>query len=172
MPYIGNEEWIGLLEAKGILAEKQAWRPWYTEKGGGGKPPAGYATAYDVKGAPDKDFSFVTIRLAGHMVPSRFFAGPCLAACLRSHLHLLACTSTWSHRCVRPPVCAFMPPSCRVPSCLPLQPSSQRLRLHSFRDFSSVSHSKQPEGFLCVRVCRLSPACAAFSHLLVLIRSS
>ena len=72
MPYIGNEEWIGSLEAKGILTEKQAWRPWYAEKGGGGKPPAGYATAYDVKGAPDKDFSFVTIRLAGHMVPSKF----------------------------------------------------------------------------------------------------
>ena len=71
MPYVGNEEWIGSLEVKGILSEKQAWRPWYTEKGGGGKPPAGYATTYDVKGAPDFDFSFVTIRLAGHMVPSK-----------------------------------------------------------------------------------------------------
>ena len=31
--------------------------------------PAGYATTYNVTGAPH-DFSFVTIRLAGHMVPT------------------------------------------------------------------------------------------------------
>ena len=32
--------------------------------------PAGYVTTYTVSGAPDKDFSFLTIRLAGHMVPT------------------------------------------------------------------------------------------------------
>ena len=30
--------------------------------------PAGYATTYTVPAAPHLDFSFVTIRLAGHMV--------------------------------------------------------------------------------------------------------
>jgi carboxypeptidase C (cathepsin A) len=30
---------------------------------------AGYATTYNVTGAP-YDFSFVTVRLAGHMVPT------------------------------------------------------------------------------------------------------
>ena len=28
VPYIGNEEWIASLETSGVLAEKEAWRPW------------------------------------------------------------------------------------------------------------------------------------------------
>ena len=32
--------------------------------------PAGYLTTYNVTGAPGNDFSFLTIRLAGHMVPT------------------------------------------------------------------------------------------------------
>ena len=78
-------QWITSLETNGDLTEKDAWRPWYIKKGEG-SPPAGYVTTYNVAGAPDKDFSFVTIRLAGHMVPTfqpaaalafleRFFAG-------------------------------------------------------------------------------------------------
>ena len=69
VPYVGNEEWITSLEDSGALTEKDAWTPWYTEKNSG-KPPAGYVTTFTVAGAPDKDFSFVTIRLAGHMVPT------------------------------------------------------------------------------------------------------
>jgi len=70
VPYKGNEEWIDGLEAKGVLKEKEPWRPWYTGSKGGGRAPAGYVTTYDVNGAPGNDFSFVTIRLAGHMVPT------------------------------------------------------------------------------------------------------
>jgi len=77
VPYIGNEEWIASLETSGVLAEKDAWRPWYL-KVGAGKPPAGYVTTYTVAGASDKDFSFATIRLAGHMVPT-FQPAPALA---------------------------------------------------------------------------------------------
>ena len=69
VPYKGNEEWIDGLEAKGVLTEKEPWRPWYETKGSG-RAPAGYVTTYNVAGAPDKDFSFLTIRLAGHMVPT------------------------------------------------------------------------------------------------------
>jgi len=68
VPYKGNEEWIDGLEARGILSEKEAWRPWYASDGH--HAPAGYVTTYDVNGAPSLDFSFVTIRLAGHMVPT------------------------------------------------------------------------------------------------------
>ena len=80
VPYIGNAEWIESLEERGVLKEKHAWRPWYVDDKGrlGGKPPAGYVTSYDVAGAPDFDFSFATIRLAGHMVPT-FMPGASLA---------------------------------------------------------------------------------------------
>jgi len=68
VPYKGNEEWIDALEKEGTITEKEAWRPWYTTKGG--RAPAGYVTSYTVPSAPSLDFSFVTIRLAGHMVPT------------------------------------------------------------------------------------------------------
>jgi len=69
VPYKGNEEWIDALEAAGTIKETEAWRPWFTKKGGS-RAPAGYATSYSVPAAPSLDFSFVTIRLAGHMVPT------------------------------------------------------------------------------------------------------
>ena len=68
VPYIGNEEWTTDLAAKGVLSEKKAWHPWFTTPGA--PVPAGYATNYNVTGAPTKDFTFITIRLAGHMVPN------------------------------------------------------------------------------------------------------
>ena len=68
MPYKGNEQWIGELEAAGELKEKEPWRPWYTGKSS--SAPAGYVTTYTVPWHPLKDFAFVTIRLAGHMVPT------------------------------------------------------------------------------------------------------
>ena len=62
----GNEEWITDLENNGDLTQKEAWRPWYTENND--RAPSGYVTTYSATAA--HDFSFVTIRLAGHMVPT------------------------------------------------------------------------------------------------------
>jgi len=67
VPYIGNEEWIGGLEDKGVIEEKKAWTPWFAHRDAAS--PAGYITEYKVPGS-DKDFSFATIRLAGHMTPT------------------------------------------------------------------------------------------------------
>ena len=73
VPYKGNEELVTNLETAGSLVEKAPWQPWYAEKGSQ-KAPAGYVTTYDVPGKtfPSKgpDASFLTIRLAGHMVPT------------------------------------------------------------------------------------------------------
>ena len=69
MPYKGNEEWIDGLEAKGDLTQKAAWTPWFTGTQKGRRAPAGYVTTYHGSDA-SLDFSFVTIRLAGHMVPT------------------------------------------------------------------------------------------------------
>ena len=68
VPYKGNEEWISSLVKLGDLTEKDAWTPWYNDIWP--DMPAGYVTTYNVTGAPTKDFSFLTIRLAGHMVPT------------------------------------------------------------------------------------------------------
>ena len=46
----GNEEWTTSLETKGIVAEKKAWHPWFTDEVK--NMPAGYATTYNVTGAP------------------------------------------------------------------------------------------------------------------------
>lgn len=84
VPYKGNEEWITDMEKQGVLNEKDAWRPWFADKKSNDAPPAGYVTTFTSKSA--FDFSFATIRLAGHMVPtfqakaslaffSRFLAG-------------------------------------------------------------------------------------------------
>eukprot|EP00756_Hemistasia_phaeocysticola_P038021 Hpha_TRINITY_DN16733_c1_g2::TRINITY_DN16733_c1_g2_i16::g.80358::m.80358 len=81
VPYIGNEQWTTDLAATGVVTEKEAWRPWFATE----SVPAGYVTSYSVANSTT-DFSFVTIRLAGHMVPtyqpkaafafiSRFLAG-------------------------------------------------------------------------------------------------
>ena len=75
VPYKGNEEWIDGIESQGIVSQKDAWRPWYSSLWP--DMPAGYVTTYNVEGAPDKDFTFLTIRLAGHMVPT-FQPGPSL----------------------------------------------------------------------------------------------
>lgn len=68
VPYKGNEEWTTGLAEQGILKENKPWHPWYVE-GAPAHIPAGYATTYTVPGT-SFDFSFVTIRLAGHMVPT------------------------------------------------------------------------------------------------------
>lgn len=67
VPYIGNEEWISDLENQGLLQETKPWTPWFTKDVS--RTPAGYVTKYSVKGS-DQEFKFVTIRLAGHMVPT------------------------------------------------------------------------------------------------------
>merc|ERR1712139_270567 len=64
----GNEEWIYQLESQGVLKEKEAWSPWFTSNKAS---PAGYVTKYSVPGS-HQDFSFATVRLAGHMVPQFF----------------------------------------------------------------------------------------------------
>lgn len=46
-----------------MLAQKEAWRPWYANHGA--RAPAGYVTTYTPKAA--KDFSFLTVRLAGEV---------------------------------------------------------------------------------------------------------
>jgi hypothetical protein len=63
----GNEEWTEGLAAQGIVKQKKAWHPWMAEGGNG--IPAGYATSYSVPNSDGpSDFTFITIRLAGHMV--------------------------------------------------------------------------------------------------------
>jgi len=66
VPYTGNEEWTTGLAADGVVTETQAWRPWYATGSG---IPAGYVTSYSVANST-QDFAFLTIRLAGHMVPT------------------------------------------------------------------------------------------------------
>lgn len=68
VPYKGNEEWITSLVKAGDLTEAVGWKPWFNDAWP--DMPAGYVTSYNVTGAPTKDFSFLTIRLAGHMVPT------------------------------------------------------------------------------------------------------
>ena len=58
----------GTGKRRGVLEEKSAWHPWYEDSSTDGIPQ-GYATSYNVVGS-DKDFTFITIRLAGHMVPA------------------------------------------------------------------------------------------------------
>jgi carboxypeptidase C (cathepsin A) len=77
VPYKGNEEWTEAMVDKGAVTEKKAWHPWFVAADkSGGTIPAGYATSYDVSGnAPSEagsgaGFTFITIRLAGHMVPA------------------------------------------------------------------------------------------------------
>lgn len=69
VPYKGNEEWITSLETAGNLTQSKKWAPWYASSTRR-TAPAGYVTSYAVAGAPAVDFSFLTIRLAGHMVPT------------------------------------------------------------------------------------------------------
>ena len=48
----------------GVLNSPHSWAPWFNDIWP--DMPAGYVTTYNVTGAPTKDFSFLTIRLAGH----------------------------------------------------------------------------------------------------------
>ena len=91
VPYKGNEEWTTRMAAYGYVVETKPWRPWYlAEDPSRTYAPAGYVTTYRVPGkiylAHGDDFTFLTVRLAGHMVPqyqpeaaltifSRFIAG-------------------------------------------------------------------------------------------------
>lgn len=69
VPYNGNEEWIDQLASEGVLRLKTAWQPWYAVDDEGGKSTAaGGFTLYSVPGS-DQVLTFLTIRLAGHMVP-------------------------------------------------------------------------------------------------------
>jgi hypothetical protein len=75
VPYKGNEEWTTALEASGAVQQTKAWHPWYaTDDKNPNVAPAGYGTNYKATSS-GLDFSFVTIRLAGHMVPA-FTPGP------------------------------------------------------------------------------------------------
>ncbi|KAJ8599355.1 hypothetical protein CTAYLR_005367 [Chrysophaeum taylorii] len=72
VPYVGNEEWTTSMVDLGYATEKRAWHPWY-DRDASSYAPAGYVTTYDVLdkvySAAGDDFMFLTIRLAGHMVP-------------------------------------------------------------------------------------------------------
>lgn len=70
MPYKGTEAWVTEMEADGVIEEKEAWRPWFATSGKGHYAPAGYATHYTPKATPANTFDLVTIRVAGHMVPT------------------------------------------------------------------------------------------------------
>jgi len=64
IPYTGAEEWTSNLG----FPLKTDWHPWFGDAAAGGsRVAAGYATEY---GAPAKNFAFVTIKGAGHEVPT------------------------------------------------------------------------------------------------------
>lgn len=64
IPYTGAEEWTSHL---GFPVAK-AWHPWFGGDGAGGtRVAAGYAVGY---GGPAKDFAFITVKGAGHEVPT------------------------------------------------------------------------------------------------------
>jgi serine carboxypeptidase-like clade 2 len=64
IPYTGAEEWTSHL---GFPVTSE-WHPWFGDAdAGGSRVAAGYATSY---GAPAKDFAFVTVKGAGHEVPT------------------------------------------------------------------------------------------------------
>ena len=70
VPYIGNQEWTTGMEKEGHITETAAWHPWYMAPSNTGHIPTGYATRYSVNGVPNHMFEFITIRMAGHMVPT------------------------------------------------------------------------------------------------------
>ena len=63
VPYVGTEAWTTGLG----YPQTTAWHPWYGNTGAGGRSAAaGYAIRF---GGASKQFSFVTIKGAGHEVP-------------------------------------------------------------------------------------------------------
>ncbi|GAB5353110.1 hypothetical protein AAMO2058_000010300 [Amorphochlora amoebiformis] len=66
VPYLGTEEWTSRMAENGVVKVNKAWHPWYIDSSS--EYPAGSATlATSVAG---HSFTFLTIRLAGHMVPT------------------------------------------------------------------------------------------------------
>jgi serine carboxypeptidase-like clade 1 len=65
VPFVGTEEWTSAL-AFPVVEE---WRPWLagTAQNASARIAAGYVTTYAA--APNHNFSFITIKGAGHMVP-------------------------------------------------------------------------------------------------------
>jgi carboxypeptidase C (cathepsin A) len=55
VPYIDNEEWTSGLG----FPVKEPWRPWFVNE-----QVAGYVTSYEIN-----DFTFITVKGSGHMVP-------------------------------------------------------------------------------------------------------
>merc|ERR1712137_797539 len=62
VPWNSNLDWVVALAAQHGYEEVEAWRPWLLDN-----IPAGYVTNYATDGF---NFSFVTIKSAGHMVPT------------------------------------------------------------------------------------------------------
>eukprot|EP01060_Flectonema_neradi_P032006 TRINITY_DN500_c0_g2_i2.p1 TRINITY_DN500_c0_g2~~TRINITY_DN500_c0_g2_i2.p1 ORF type:complete len:479 (+),score=122.63 TRINITY_DN500_c0_g2_i2:128-1564(+) len=67
VPYNGNEEWTSGLSQAGAITLQKDWHPWVQP---GSTIPTGYATSYSSTATPQNDFTFVTVRLAGHEVPN------------------------------------------------------------------------------------------------------
>lgn len=77
VPFQGDEEWIGDLVKQGVLEVARPWEPWRSPSNSTSPcfetsdgPVAGSVTSYNVLGVPGKHFSYVTVRLAGHVVPT------------------------------------------------------------------------------------------------------
>lgn len=60
VPYVGNQEWTSGMVDQGVVTETKPWHPWYATEN---TAPSGYATSYS------NNFTFITIKLAGHQVP-------------------------------------------------------------------------------------------------------
>ena len=106
VPLTGNEEWVDELEQSGAIVEDAAWHPWFTAETP--SMPAGYVTTYKVVGTA-QDFSFLTIRLAGHMVGETLSGGG--FACLTNLLSQRV--QCWSPSPLRLPLLAH-PFSCSL----------------------------------------------------------
>ena len=63
VPWSQNEEWTSFLAQQQKYEETIPWRPWPN-----GQLPSGYLTSY--RASPHTNFSFVTVKGAGHMVPT------------------------------------------------------------------------------------------------------
>jgi len=66
IPITSTEDQIADLEEKGAIVESAPWAPWYANADA--TIPVGYLTKFAVPDS-EMDFTFATIRLAGHMAP-------------------------------------------------------------------------------------------------------